>query len=281
MTIQQSPFTAVYGPQFSDRFKQKYQSGRRLSNVCDEQHGAVGDAFKFKYIGQSQMQKYGANNADIPTSNPVITSPILVYEDFVLKLTISDFDQKNFNASALEGLTKNHVKALARTEDQVIINAGTDVNVVTNFIPDDGDFLTTEKLIEARVRLGINAADSDELYFVTHWRSLGHLLGQTQYTSADFNYGKPLVAPTSNPEKFGGFKIIAMPDMKEGGLPISNGIRTSFCFARDALAVIYREDPMVQMVPVPNNLRTETISSASFGALVCDPLGAIRVLCKE
>lgn len=282
MTIQQSPFTQAYSVQFADRFRQKYQSYRRLANVCNEMHGAVGDAYKFKYMGQSVMQPYGANNSNIPTSNPTVTAPILTYDDFVLKLTISDFDQLNFNASALEIFAKNHAKALGRREDQNILDAGTDSSIVTNFIPDNGEYLTTEKLIEARVQLGINSADSEELYFVTTWQSFRSLLGQTEYTSAVFNDGKPLVAPSSNPEKFGGFKIIVMPDMLEGGLPIDeNGIRTSFCFARDAMSIVYRQDPMVQMIPVAQEKRTETVSSASFGALVTDALGAVRVLSKE
>ena len=276
----QSDFTSAYSQMFADMFRLQYQAGSRLRGTVMELHGLVGDAYKFKYMNQVAMQQHGAYGADIPARAGTVTAPSISFEDYDLKLSIDEFDQLNFNASALQGYAQTHAKALGRREDQFIINAL--VAGTTNQIASGGTNMSVEKLREARAILGQNEADEGDLYCVMHWLDMEALLAQTEYTSSLFNMAKPLVDPQGDEGPFAGFKIIAIGDRTlEGGLPLTAGVRSTFAFNKNAAAVGYRLDPQTRMVPIEWQARTETLSLMSAGAVVTDVKGSVEILCDE
>lgn len=284
MAAVQSDFINTYSQMFEDMFMLNYQAAGRLRGITREIHGVVGDAYKLKVIDEVSMTQAGSQGSNIPRTNVTTTAPTITFADYQLKLTIGEFDQLNFNASALEAYSRSHARALGRREDQFVIDAGTDAAVVTQSVATNNLNLTTEKLRETRALLGANEADSEEMYLICHWNNMESLLQETEYTSAMFNMAKPLVNPDPNGEDpFVGFKIIVLGNRAgEGGLPLDgSGVRTCFAFSRDAITLAYRMDPTTRMVPVPQDARIETLSLLSAGAVVGMPKGAVRVLCQE
>jgi len=276
----QTDFTNAYSQMFADMFRLRYQAAGRLRGTVEELHGLVGDAYKFKFMDQVAMQQHGAYGSDIPSSSVTVTAPTISFLDYELKLSIDEFDQLNFNASALQGYAQTHAKALGRREDQFIIDAL--ASGTTQQVAAGGTNMTVEKLRDARAQLGANEADEGDLYCVMHWNNMESLLGQTEYTSSLFNMAKPLVDPQGDDGPFAGFKIIVIGTRaNEGGLPLNAGIRSTFAFNKSSAALGYRMDPQTRMVPIEWQARTETLSLMSAGAVVTDANGSVEILCDE
>jgi len=281
MALAQSQFSAAYSQMFADLFLQKYQANGKLRGTVRELHGLVGDAYKLKYMDKGSMVQHTANGSNIPAGSTTVTAPSITFSDFEMKDVVDRFDQLNFNASALPGLAEKHAKAIARREDQFIIDACINSGT-TKTVAAGGENMTVEKLRDARRQLGLDEID-DDMFLLMHWNNLDSLLAQTEYTSSIFNDAKPLVDPGGKDGPFAGFKIIPLGNRSgEGGLPIDgSNIRSCFVYARSAITMGYRLDAETQMVPVPQNLRTEVVSALSAGAVTGDANGVVKISCDE
>lgn len=281
MALAQSQYTNAYSQMFADMFLQRYQAAGKLRGTVRELHGLVGDSYKLKFMDRGSMVEHTATGGDIPSGTTTVTAPSITFKDFEMKDTVGRFDQLNFNASALPGLAEKHAKAIARREDQFIIDACNDSGT-TKLVSASGENLTVAKLRDARRLIGLDEIDED-LFLLVHWNNLESLLSETEYTSSIFNDAKPLVDPGGKDGPFSGFKIIPLGNRPgEGGLPIDgSNIRSCFVYAASAITMGYRLDPETQMVPVPQNLRTEVVSAISAGAVAGDNRGVVKISCEE
>lgn len=281
MALSQSQFTATYSQMFADMFLQRYQAIQRLRGTTRELHGLVGDAYKLKYMDQIQMSLHGAYNANIPATPVTTTAPTITFSDYDLKTTIDEFEQLNFNASALQGFAQQHADSIGRREDQFIIDA-LDAGA-TKSVAASGANLTVEKLRDAYKQLADDEVPGDDMYLIIGASEHQSLMGQTEYTSSIFNAAKPLVNPgiAGFVGKFMGFNLIVLGDRPEGGLPLAGTVRSCFAFAQGAVTIGYRMDPQTRMVPVEQEARTEVLSMLSAGGVVGDARGVVKIDCDE
>lgn len=276
-------FVNVYSQMFADMFKQRYQQDGEVAKLVTSMHGLVGDAYKLKYFDKLSMAKHGVFGGDIPSTAPTVTAPTMYFDNYELKLTIDEFEQKDFNANALQAFADAHAQAMSRAEDQVVIDAMV-AGGATKQVAAGGTNMTVDKLKEARRLLGIDGVNS-KLHLIMHWNNMNSLLGETEYLSSLFNAAKPLVNPGMSID-FGGFTLHTVGDYANingaaGGLPVAANIRKCYAFASDSVVMGYRIDPKTRMVDVPQNARVETLSMFSAGAVVGDDRGIVEVLCDE
>lgn len=279
----QDDFANVYSNMYADFFIARYQAKGRLRGVVREMHGLVGASYVLKYIDQIMMSQHGAYNTPIPATNVTTTAPTITFANYQLKTSIDRFQQLNFNADAMKIEAIIHADALARMEDQTIINA---LNTgATKTVTDGGENLTVEKLRQAFYQLAIDEVDGSDMYLVVNASQHESIMGQTEYTSSIFNAAKPLVNPqiAGYNGEFLGFKLIVIGNRPEGGLPYNSGtgIRSCFAFAADSTTIGYRMDPQTQMVPVNQDAHVDLLSLMSLGAVVGDPRGVVKINCLE
>lgn len=283
MALNQSDFVATFSQMFQDMFLIRYQAVGRLRGTVREMHGLVGDAYKLKYMDQIEMSQHGAFNADIPRTNVTTTAPTISFTDWDLKTSIDEFEQLNFNASALQGFAEVHADAIGRREDQFIIDALAAGVTAGKSIADGGTNMTMEKLRTAYKLLADDEVDGQDMYLIMGSAQHDSLLGETEYSSALFNAAKPLVNPGLNGYvgKFMGFNLIVLGNRPEGGLPVAGNIRDCFVYARTSTTMGYRKDPETRMIPEEWQARTVALSLLSAGATVGDDRGVVKISCDE
>ena len=272
--------------EFDSEVKHEYQSMGKLRNTVALRTNVTGDAYKFTRMGQG-LANQKATQADVTPMDISHGRQTATLENWNAPEYTDIFDQAEVNFDEKQELAKTIAKALARREDQIIIDAmaagtysatpGTDAD--TGFdIAAGAAALTVAKLRSAAMSglTNCNVDDEDRTLICTA-AGVEQLLGDPEVTSSDFNVLKALVSGTLQDTTYMGFNICIIGQRVEGGLPGTASDRKAFAYHKQALGYAVGIDMKTTIDWVAQKTSWLANGMLKAGAVVRENAGIVRI----
>lgn len=271
--------------QFPDQFTNVYQAiNKMLPPSVLNLRGVIGDAWHTSVVGQFQLEDRGAYQSDIPPADVSYTDVIGGFFNKIRSLPTDIFQQGEVRANDRANLAKISAYAIARGEDQVIINQWKADALITKTVPAGGVNLTVEKLREAARLLDEDEIPPQDRFLAAHVSQKQSLLSETETTNANFNTVRALVQ--GEIDTFYGFKFLWFGNRIEGGIPKTGDIRTCFAYHMDSTVAAYGKimnfaNPSVAIEWDARSQVNLVVPKLRMGAKVVKGEGIVKVECDE
>lgn len=269
--------TAVQQIEFDALVKAEYQSlGFLLRDTVRMRRDVIGATVSFRKVNQIQAVPTGYLQSVViqdpgytqySATMQKYTAPTAV--DSVQELTVN-FDAKMENAMLV-------ANALGRRSDQIIIdtmstNPGqTIVNGSVN--------MTYLKYREVIQFFDNNAVPLPERFWAMSASNFASLLADDHFVSTFYTQNR--VLDKGFVRDFLGINIIVIPQMVEGGLPLSGAIRKTFAWHKQSTGMGVGHDFRTEINYLPRETSWLINGIFSAGAVTIDNLGVIEVDCDE
>lgn len=267
---------------FDSEVKQAYQGQRMLAGATRERMGVEGSTVKFPKIGKGSAT-LRIPQTDVTPLNVSYSQVTATLEDYIAAEYSDIFNQQKVNFNERQELVQVVAGAIARRQDQVVLDAlaaASSPSTVSNDIGGTDSNMNVAKMRAAKKALDAKNVPAEGRFLVMHANSLDSLLGETEVTSSDYNTVKALVQGDIN--TFLGFSIITLGDRDEGGLPIDgSNDRTCYAFHKDAvgLGVGMGQTSRVDYIAEKTSFLVASMFSA--GAIAIDDEGIVKITCRE
>jgi len=269
--------TAVQQIEFDALVKAEYQSlGFLLRDTVRVRRDVIGATVSFRKVNQIQAVATGYLQSVViqdPGYSQVqailqkYTAPTAV--DTVQELTVN-FDAKMENAMLV-------ANALGRRSDQIIIDSlavspgQTIVNGGTN--------MTYTKYTDIIQFFDNNAVPLPERFVAMSASNFRSLLADDHFVSTFYTQNR--VLDKGFIREFLGINVIIIPNMQEGGLPLSGNIRKTFAWHKQSTGMGIGHDFRTEINYLPRETSWLVNGIFSAGAITIDNLGVIEVDCDE
>lgn len=272
--------------EFDALVKAQYQSGGfKLRGTMRERRDVVGNQIQFvKMLAGMAQQK--AIQDSVSPMNINYNTVVATMANWTAADYTDIFSQAEVNFDEKMELSKAISMAIGRRMDQIAIDALTASSGATVAV-DFGSTGTNSNLPFAKLReanriLNANGvpADGDRFLVMTASQE-SSLLNVEQFTSTRFVENMAVQVGGLNGQSVFGYKIIVLPTMAEGGLPLSTNTRTIYAFHKEALGYGIGIDFKTEINYVPE--KTSWLVNGLFkaGATSIDDLGIVKILCDE
>ncbi len=265
--------TAVQQIEFDALVKAQYQSlGFLLRDTVRLRRDVIGNTVSFRKVNQIQAVPTGYLQA-VVIQDPgysqysailqKYTAPTAV--DSVQELTVN-FDVKMENAMIV-------ANALGRRSDQIIIDA-----LALNpgdTVVDGGTNFTYDKYTRMIEFFENNAVPLPERFVAMSASGFRSLLAQDQFVSTFYTQNR--VLDKGFVRDYLGINLIVIPEMQEGGLPLSGDIRKCFAWHKQSTGMGIGHDFRTEINYLPRETSWLVNGIFSAGAIVIDNLGIIEV----
>lgn len=270
--------TAVQQIEFDALVKAEYQSlGFLLRDTVRVRRDVIGATVSFRKVNQIQAVPTGYLQAVViqdpgySQSSAILqkyTAPTAV--DTVQELTVN-FDAKMENAMLV-------ANALGRRSDQIIIDA---LNANPGqIIPDGGTNMTYAKYTQIIEYFDNNAVPLSERFVAMSASNFRSLLSADQFTSTFYTQNR--VLDKGFIREYLGINLIIIPEMVEGGLPLSGGnIRSAFAWHKQSTGMGIGHDFRTEINYLPRETSWLINGIFSAGAVTIDNLGILQINCNE
>lgn len=237
---------------------------------------------KFPVMGKTQTQLRTNLHTSIPASN-VTHDPV---EITTKNYTVADYtdmflnNQTNYDERT--ELQKSIVLAMKRRLLQLLIdalNAATISNTVASSIGGASTNLNTAKLREGAKLLSVNGIPAQDRVWMAHTYGIHGLTGETDVKSSDYNTLQVLMK--GGIDAYYGFKLLEIPDLDEGGLPLSGGDRTQWAFQKLAVGMLINMEPKVEVWYDGDKGAHKVTGFLSANAGVIDATGVVEATTDE
>lgn len=191
--------------------------------------------------------------------------------DVIQDLTVN-FDSKRENAMVV-------AMAIGRRSDQIVIDA---LNAnPSQTIAAGGSNMTYAKLREIVQFFDENAVPVGERFVAMSGNNLRALLSEDQIISRFYTSNDLVVDGQANYKELLGMNIRIIPNMTEGGLPLSGNIRSCFAWHKMSTGMGIGQDMRVEINYLPQY--TSWLINGMFfaGATVIDNRGVFQIDCDE
>jgi len=267
--------TNVQQIEFDALVKAEYRSsGFILRDSVRMKYEVIGANVEFRKVNQviSVPTAYlAAVTVQDPGYNKVMctlqkyTTPTAV--DEVQELTVN-FDAKMENAMLVS-------QAMGRRSDQIIIDAvAADVG---DTIADGGTNFNYEKFTKVLEFFDNHAVPSSDRFVAMSASNFNSLMQDDQFTSTFYTRNNPV--DRAHIREYLGFNVKIIPQMTEGGLPISGNIQTALAWHKMSsgmgIGMNFRTE--VNYIPQKTSYLVNGVFSA--GAVVIDNRGTLAIEC--
>ena len=271
---------------FEAEVKQAYQGDAVLRDSVRMRTNVEGSTVKFPKIGKGTAQ-IRTPQTDVVPLNTSFSTVTATMENYIAAEYSDIFDQAKVNFDERQELAQVVGKAIARREDQIIIDvmeAASPGSTIANTVVTSGSAgasdLNIGKIIAAKKALDAANVPPTDRHAVIHANSLAGLLGDERAISGDFQNIKALVAGELNTMM--GFQFHIVGDRDEGGLAIDgSNDRNTFFYHRSAIGCGVGIPPKVEVNYVPEKTSFLVSAMYSAGAVAIDTAGLIKVTCRE
>lgn len=271
--------------QFADQFTNEYQAAvKMLPPSIMNKRGVIGKAWHTSVVDEFKMDPRGGFQTDLPPADVPHTDIVGTFLDFAKNLPTDIFQQGEVIADERSNLARISAWALARMEDQVIIDSWATDASITKVVADGGVNLTVEKLRDAARLLDQDEVPQGERFIAANVSQKQSLLEETETTSSDFNTVKALV--NGQIDTFYGFKFFWFGDRLEGGIPKTGDIRTCFAYHMRSTMAAYgvistAANPGVAIDWDARSQSHLVIPKLRMGAKVVLARGIVKINCDE
>ena len=272
----------AYVQQFGAEVMHAYQAESQLRPAVRVKTGVVGSSYRFPKMGQgiAQIRVPQTDVTPMGVSHSNVTATLT---DWNAPEYTDIFMQQKVNFDEKQNLVKVSSRAIARRQDQLIIDAliaAVAPQLVSNDIGGADTPWNIAKILEAKALLDAANVPPSGRHLLLHARGLQSLLGTTQITSVDYNSVKSLVR--GEIDTFLGFKFHTIGDLTEGGLPKDgSNDRTNFAWHEDALGLAVGLDMSTHIDWVAEKTSWLVNTYFSAGAVAIDELGIVEITTRE
>lgn len=270
--------TAVQQIEFDALVKAEYQSlGFLLRDTVRVRRDVIGATVSFRKVNQIQavptgyLQSVVIQDPGYSQTSAILqkyTAPTAV--DTVQELTVN-FDAKMENAMLV-------ANALGRRSDQIIINSLALSPGST--IVEGGTNMTYTKYTDIIQFFDNNAVPLPERFVAMSAFNFRSLLAADQFVSTFYTQNR--VLDKGFVREYLGINLIIIPNMEEGGLPLSGGnIRKTFAWHKQSTGMGIGHDFRTEINYLPRETSWLVNGIFSAGAVTIDNLGIIEVDCNE
>jgi len=271
---------------FEAEVKQAYQGDAVLRDSVRMRTNVEGSTVKFPKIGKGTAQ-IRTPQTDVVPLNTSFSTVTATMENYIAAEYSDIFDQAKVNFDERQELAQVVGKAIARREDQIIIDvmeAASPGATIANTVVTSGSAAASDlsigKIIAAKKAMDAANVPPTDRHAVIHANNLAGLLGDERAISGDFQNIKALVAGEMNTMM--GFQFHIVGDRDEGGLAIDGSSdRNTFFYHRSAIGCGVGIPPKVEVNYVPEKTSFLVSAMYSAGAVAIDTAGLIKVTCRE
>ena len=271
---------------FEAEVKQAYQGESVLNNSVRMRTNVQGSTVKFPKIGKGVSQ-IRTPQTDVVPLNTDFSTVTATMQDFIAAEYSDIFDQSKVNFDERQELAQVVGKAIARREDQIIIDvmeAASPGATIANTVVTSGSAAASDlnigKIIAAKKAMDAANVPPTDRHAVVHANNIAGLLGDERAISGDFQNIRALVQGDINTMM--GFQFHVVGDRSEGGLAIDGSSdRNTFFYHRSAIGCGVSVAPKVEVNYIAEKTSFLVSAMYSAGAVVIDTAGLIKVTCRE
>lgn len=273
---------------FDNEVKHEYQGAGKLRNTVTLRTNVTGESYKFTRMGKG-IANQKATQADVTPMDIAHARQTATLENWNAPEYTDIFDQAEVNFDEKSELAKTIAKALARREDQLIIDSMTaltfaatnDGNPDTGRVFDDSATtnFTLDLVRKARGHIDDIEATDEEDHIVLRALALQKLLEDSEVTSSDYNTVKALV--TGDLDTYMGFKFHVIGTRDEGGLPGVAADRVAYAYCKSAVGLAIGIDMKTTIDWVAQKTSWLCNGMLKAGAVVREPQGVVKLQYDE
>lgn len=271
---------------FSNQVKDKYQSdGNRMRPGTWYQGAIVGGVAQFPKIGQL-ISVPTAFQAQVIPQDPQYSNVSVNLAKFTTPSYVDNIEAMFVNFDAKAEQVKITAKAMGRRMDQLAIDALT-ASGTSNIVPVNYDGsntnLTFSKIQQVLQYFDNNSVPEEDRYIAIGASENAFLLGLTEFDNSLYSQLAPnlLTSGSLHGAKAMSMNWIVIPNMPEGGLPVSSSIRTCYAWQKRTLAFAVGKDMNTEINYVPQVTSWLINGVFSAASKVIENTGVINILCDE
>jgi len=260
--------------------KQEYSQNAQLRQTVKVKTGIEGSTVRFQKSAQGTATKK-VPQADVSPMNIDYSYVTATMEDWNAPEYTDIFDAPKVNFDERAELVSLSAKAVARREDQIIIDAleagATTLTVAKTIGTTAG--MNTAKFRDAKRQLDYYNVPGDGRTFLMSSEALYDMLGDDDADTFDKNAVKALVQGELS--TWLGFKIMTVGYMAEGGLPKATNDRSAFAYHKGSLGYGIGLDMRTEINYVPQKTSWLVNTIFSAGAIAIDAYGMVTITHEE
>jgi len=267
--VQQTEFDALVKAEYFSR-------GFLLRDSIRMRRDVIGNAVQFRKVGEviavatGYMQSVTIQDPGYTPETAILvkyTAPTAV--DTVQELTVN-FDVKMENAMLV-------ADAMGRRSDQITIDAiAADVGATIATAASNFTYAKYTQMIQFFEN---NAVPLGERFVAMSASNFRSLLAADQFVSTFYTQNR--VLDRGFVREYLGFNLIIIPQMTEGGLPLTGTVRTALAWHRQAVGMGIGHDFRTEINYLPRETSWLINGIFSAGATVIDDKGTLAISCDE
>lgn len=266
--------------EFDSLVKAKYQSsGHLLRSTVRMRTSVEATSVKFRKTGSVIMQASGFQQQVVP-QDPGYSQITCNLNKFNGATYVDDIEQWLVNFDEKKEDSQLIADALGRRSDQLILDALT-ASGTSNVISAGGLGFTFEKLREIGQIFDQNAVPPARRFIAYSAKAGSDILFSENLTSTFFVDIKRIPTGSLNGAYLYGLNWILIPNMDEGGLPISANIRKLFAWDMASTGMAWGKTfgTMIERVPTADSW--QILGKMYAGATVIDNVGVVEIQIDE
>ena len=266
--------------EFDRDVKQEYAASAQLRALVKVKAGVVGTTIRFQKSAQGMAMKK-VPQADVTPMNIDYSHVTATMEDWNAPEYTDVFDAPKVNFDEKAELVSLSAKAIARREDQIILDALNVGAIELDVAKTIGgtNVMNTAKFRDAKRLLDYQNVPGTDRAFVMSSEALYDMLGDTDANDFDTNAVKALV--NGELTTWLGFRIYTIGFMAEGGLYKSGVDRKAFAFHKSCLGYGIGKDMRTEINYIAQKTSWLVNTLFSAGAIAIDAKGMVTVNHEE
>jgi hypothetical protein len=273
---------------FDNEVKHEYQGMGKLRNTVALRTGVIGESYKFTRMGKG-LANQKATQADVTPMDISHARQTANMANWNAPEYTDIFDQQQVNFDERQELAQTIAKAMARREDQIIIDAMAAVTfaATNDQNPDTGrvlDISASRNFDVAVVRTAAQhlneiEADSSDRHIAIQAGALSEMLDDPEVTGSDYVTVKALI--NGELDTYLGFKWHVIGVRAEGGLPGVTGDEIAFAWHKPSLGLAVGIDMKTSIDWIAQKTSWLANGMFSAGAIAREPQGIIKIVYDE
>lgn len=224
----------VQQTEFNAYVKAVFQSdGNLLDGTARDRTGVVGNTEQFRLSNQVVATQKAPQDA-LTVLNMRFDPVNATLSNWSAPDFVNIFEQTDVNFPAGREVAEGVAKAVNRRSDQIRIDA-LDASTTTNLIAAGGTGFTFLKFQEAIKMLARNSAGRGDIFCAITATAQEQIMKEEKMTNNFYVNYKPIAGTGIDGATIQNVKFIVIPNMLEGGLPVSGTTDTCFMWNRTAM----------------------------------------------
>ena len=269
--------------QYRDRFIETYVNKQQLAGTTEEEHGVIGEAYKWPIIGSVEMKERTAYKTQPPPSEIKFEQVTTTFTEFALNVPLDKAEQKLLKPNVMAKYAKRHGEAVGRRIDQFKLDV---LEQTAVSIPVGTTNLTVAKLRKLIELFGNFNVPNGDRYIACTYNQIQSLLADEKVTSTDYVSIKALLS--GDLDTYLGFKFLKLGDSNDvAKLPKTGDDRTCYAWHRDSVGIAFNMDPTTWIKEDETGFNWLTLSRLKAGADLIQKResggydGVVKIICDE